>query len=151
MKNKRWIIVALFTLMGCGVYAQKLSFNEEGTFKIVQFTDVHYKHGNPKSDTALLLINRVLDAEKPNMVVFTGDIVTGIAVKEGWDAITKLVIDRNIPFAVTLGNHDHEQGVTREEIAHFVTTYPLNLNTPAVPGVSGVMNDQIPIYSHKDR
>ena len=151
MKNKRWIIVALFTLMGCGVYAQKLSFNEEGTFKIVQFTDVHYKHGNPKSDTAILLINRVLDAEKPNMVVFTGDIVTGIPVKEGWDAITKLVIDRNIPFAVTLGNHDHEQGVTREEIAHFVTTYPLNLNTPAVPGVSGVMNDQIPIYSHKDR
>ena len=149
--NKKWIIVALCTWMAYGMYAQKLTFNKEGTCKIVQFTDIHYKHGNPKSDTALLLINRVLDKEKPDMVVFTGDIVTGRPAKESWDAITKLVIDRKIPFAVTLGNHDHEQDVTREEIARFVTAYPFNLNTPAVPGVPGVMNDVIPIYSSQNR
>ncbi len=59
MMNKRWIIAALCTLMAYGMHAQKLTFNKEGTFKIVQFTDIHYKDGNPKSDTALLLINRV--------------------------------------------------------------------------------------------
>ena len=87
MRNKRWIIVALFAWMAFGVNAQRLTFNKEGTFKIVQFTDIHYQHGNPKSDTALLLINRVLDREKPDMVVFTGDIVTGKPAKESWDAL----------------------------------------------------------------
>ena len=75
--NKKLIIVALCSLMAYGMHAQKLTFNKEGTCKIVQFTDIHYQNGNPKSDTALLLINRVLDKEKPDMVVFTGDIVTG--------------------------------------------------------------------------
>ena len=85
--------------------AQKLSFSKEGEFKIVQFTDMHYAKGNPKSDTTLQLIPKVLDAEKPNLVVFTGDIVTGTI--NGWDDITKFVIEREIPFSNT-GNHDHE-------------------------------------------
>ena len=131
------------------LHAQKLSFNKEGTFKIVQFTDMHYQHGNPKSDTTLLLITRVLDAEKPDMVVFTGDIVTG-PVPEGWDAIMKQVADRKIPFAVTLGNHDHEQGVTREEIARIVTSSPYNLNTPTGSVAGRVMDNVIPIYGSKN-
>ena len=146
MRGRKWIILLLFTIIALGLHAQKLSFKKNGTFKIVQFTDMHYIHGNQKSDTTLLLISRMLDTEKPDLVVFTGDIVTGKSVREGWDAVTKFVVDRQIPFAVTLGNHDHEQGVTREEIAEIVTAYPYNLNTPSLPGVSGVMNDAIPIY-----
>ena len=40
-------------------YAQKpaLKFNKDGKFKIVQFTDVHYIHGNPKSAVSLKRIN----------------------------------------------------------------------------------------------
>ncbi len=143
--NKKMMLAALFSLLALGVSAQKLSFNKEGKFKIVQFTDMHYVHGNPKSDTTLLLIDRILDAEQPDMVVFTGDIVTG-PVKEGWDRITAPVIDRKIPFAVTLGNHDHEQGVTREEIAKIVTTYPYNLNNPSGSNPGRVMDNVIPIY-----
>lgn len=123
--------------------AQKLSFNKDGEFKIVQFKDMHYVQGNPKSDTTLLLILKVLDAEKPDLVIFTGDIVTGSA--KGWNDITKFVIDRKIPFAVTLGNHDHENGVTREEIAELITSYPYNVNT--INNIGGrVMNDAIPVY-----
>src|SRR5690554_810322 len=128
MMKQRLIILFVFTSLTISLNAQKLLFNEEGTFKIVQFTDMHYVHGNPKSDTTLLLITRVLDAEKPDMVVFTGDIVTG-PVQQGWDAVTRPVIEKNIPFAVTLGNHDHEQGVTRATIAEIVTSYPYNLNS----------------------
>ena len=147
-KNAFTTFILLFAALASN--AQKLTFNESGTFKIAQFTDTHYMHGNPKSDTTILNINRVLDAEKPDLVIFTGDVVTGTPVREGWDAITKLVIDRKIPFAVSLGNHDHEQGFTREEIATFISAYPYNLNTPGVQGVSGVMNDAIPIYGGKN-
>lgn len=126
--------------------AQKLNFKENGLFKIAQFTDVHYAHGNPKSDTALLVIRRVLETETPDFVIFTGDIVTSRPVKEGWDALTKLVIDRKIPFAVTLGNHDDEQGVTRHELEKIITGYPYNCNYPTGDLLNGVMNNVIPIY-----
>lgn len=144
--RKRVVLFTVTLSLYFSLNAQKLSFNNEGEFKIVQFTDMHYVQGNPKSDTTLLLIPKVLDAEKPDLVIFTGDIVTG-SIK-GWDDITKYVIDRKIPFAVTLGNHDHENGVTREEIAEFVTSYPYNVNT--INNIGGrVMNDVIPVYNRE--
>ena len=81
MKQKL-IIILLFSMIILALNAQKLSFKKDGTFKIVQFTDMHYKHGNPNSDTTLLLIPRVLDEENPDMVIFTGDIVTGKPVRQ---------------------------------------------------------------------
>ncbi|WP_298646995.1 metallophosphoesterase family protein [uncultured Proteiniphilum sp.] len=147
MMKLKWSIILLLGVIPFSVNAQKLSFKKDGTFKIVQFTDTHYKHGDMKSDTTLLLISRVLDAEKPDMVVFTGDIVTGRPVREGWDAVTKFVIDRKIPFAVTLGNHDHEQGVTREEIADIITDYPFNINRLSEVSRGRVMDNVIPLYS----
>lgn len=147
MINKKWIVISLFIVIAFTLNAQKLSFKKDGTFKIVQFTDMHYVHGNPKSDTTLILIPRILDEEKPDMVVFTGDIVTGKPVQEGWDNVTKFIIDRKIPFAVTLGNHDHEQGVTREEIAEIVAAYPFNVNRLSDVSRGRVMDNVIPIYS----
>lgn len=144
---KKVVIFSLLSLFAFNLNALKLSFKKDGTFKIVQFTDTHYMHGNPKSDTTLLLIERVLDAEKPDMVVFSGDIVTGKPIREGWDAITQFVIDRKIPFAVNLGNHDHEQGLTRDDIAAFVTSYPFNLNSRSNIAPDRVMDNIIPIYS----
>jgi hypothetical protein len=148
--NRKWIIVSLFIGIAFTLNAQKLSFKEDGTFKIVQFTDMHYMHGNPKSDTTLMLIPRILDTEKPDLVIFTGDIVTGKPVQEGWDAVTKFVIDRKIPFAVTLGNHDHEQGVTREEIAGIVTAYHFNINSLSEVSRGRVMDNAIPVYSNEE-
>ena len=145
----RTVIIFIFTSSVLNLHAQKLSFSKEGTFKIVQFTDMHYKHGDPRSDTTLLLISRVLDAEKPDMVVFTGDIVTG-PVQQGWDAVTRHVIERKIPFAVTLGNHDHEQGVTRTTIMELVTSYPFNINSLSALTPGRVMDNVIPVYSSKD-
>lgn len=142
---KKLCIAFFIGLMATGASAQKLSFNEEGTFKIVQFTDMHYRHGDARSDTTLLLIDRILDAEKPNLVAFTGDIVTG-PVKEGWDRITAPVIERGIPFIVTLGNHDHEYNVTRDGIAEIVTSYSYNLNKPFGASPDRVMDNVIPIY-----
>ena len=148
--KKKWMMISLLGMIVFGLNAQKLSFNEEGTFKIVQFTDMHYVHGNPKSDTALLLIDKVLDAELPDMVFFTGDIVTG-PVREGWDRITAPVIERKIPFAVTLGNHDHERGVTRKEIAEIVTAYPYNINSLSHNNPDRVMDNALPIYGSTKR
>ena len=51
-------ILLFFCLMGLGclnlnAQSSVLKFNKAGEFKIVQFTDVHFKYGNPASDIAL--------------------------------------------------------------------------------------------------
>ena len=143
---RRSVLVVIIFSFSVLLQAQKLSFNENGEFKIMQFTDMHYSKGNPKSDTTLILIPKMLDAENPDLVIFSGDIVTGSI--EGWSDITKFVIEREIPFAVTLGNHDHENGATREEISHLVTSLPYNVNTHNNMG-GRVLNDVLPIYNSK--
>lgn len=67
--------LALLSSLFCPAQVSPLQFNKNGEFKIVQFTDIHFKYGNPASDIALKRIGEVLDAERPDLVVFTGDVV----------------------------------------------------------------------------
>ena len=88
---------------------------------------------------------RTIDAEAPDMIVFTGDVVTGRPAAKAWRAILDPVARRNIPFVVVLGNHDREQDLREEQIAQLVTAYPNSLNAAedgrlsdiAVPIISG--------------
>ena len=147
--RKITLLVIALTLLFVNGKAQKLVFNQDSTFKIVQFTDMHYQHGNLKSDTTLLSIGRILDAENPDLIVFTGDIITSHLVEESWNDITKFAIDRQIPFAVTFGNHDDEQGVTRSELAELITRYPYNVNSLREDGKQYHLNNVLPIYGSK--
>lgn len=128
--------------------AQKpaLRFNKDGKFKIVQFTDVHYIHGNPKSDISLERINEVLDAEKPDLVLFTGDVIFGKPAEEGMRTVLNLAAKRKIPFGMTFGNHDNEQGLTRAQLFDIIRTIPYNL-TDSVAGVVGASNYILPLKS----
>ena len=120
------LLIILSLVLGClqPGYTQKpvLKFNKDGKFKIVQFTDVHYIHGNPKSAVSLERINEVLDAEKPDLVVFTGDVIYGQPAEEGMRTILNLAANRQIPFGVTFGNHDDEQGLTRTQLFDIIQT-----------------------------
>lgn len=62
------------TALAC---AQNLKFNANGKFKIVQFTDVHYIFNDPRAEVAIERINEVLNAENPDLVMFTGDVIYG--------------------------------------------------------------------------
>lgn len=149
--KKYSFLICIFLSGSLFLQAQKLRFNKDGALKIVQFTDIHYVPGDQRADTTLLNIQRVLDSEKPDVVILTGDLVTGKPVKQGWDKITGFIIDRKIPFAVTLGNHDDEQGITRGELEKIVTGYPYNINSSTNGQMTGVLNSVLPVYaSEKD-
>ena len=116
-------------LMGVGLvslYAQKsaLKFNEAGEFKIVQFTDVHFKYGNPASDIALERIDEVLKAERPDLVVLTGDVIYAKPADKGMRTVLERVSAHNVPFVVTFGNHDDEQGMTRTQLYDIIRSVP---------------------------
>lgn len=111
----------------CRAQVSPLQFNENGELKIVQFTDVHFKYGNPASDIALKRIGEVLDAERPDLVVFTGDLVYAAPADTAMRVLLSRVSDRKIPFVVTFGNHDDEQGKTRAELYDVIRSIPFNI------------------------
>lgn len=46
------LCLAFLTVLFCQAQVASLKFNKNGEFKIVQFTDIHFKYGNPASDIA---------------------------------------------------------------------------------------------------
>lgn len=145
MKHKITLLLMLLVIIGQSATAKELTFNKQGKLKIVQFTDVHYVPNDPRSDTAMIVIREVLDAEKPDVVIFTGDIVTGKPALQGWKTVTDAVIQRHIPFAVALGNHDDETDMTRDQLGKMIVGFPGNLNVEKVKGVKGNLQTVIPV------
>lgn len=125
---KRSIAFIFLFVAACSLAQNKdLKFNKDGKFKIVQFTDVHFKYGNPASDIALERINQVLEAEQPDLVIFTGDVIYASPADKGMLQVLEQVSKRKLPFVVTFGNHDNEQGMTREQLYDIIRTVPGNL------------------------
>ena len=138
-------IVCLLMCIGISpMKSQDLKFGEDKKFKIVQFTDVHWKADSIASEEAGERMGEVLDAEKPDLVIFTGDVIFGKPADKSMRCALEPTIKRGIPFAVTFGNHDDELGMSRKELYDFIKDMPGNL-TSTVEGLSGVTNFILPV------
>ena len=144
-KTKLLQIVCLLMCIGISpMKSQDLKFGEDKKFKIVQFTDVHWKADSIASEEAGERMSEVLDAEKPDLVIFTGDVIFGKPADKSMQRALEPTIKRGIPFAVTFGNHDDELGMSRKELYDFIKDMPGNL-TSTVEGLSGVTNFILPV------
>src|ERR1035437_2578704 len=82
----------LLVVLTTNVLAQKpvLKFNN-GKFKIVQFTDLHWvadaKHA-VANDSTIQLMRYVITTEKPDLVIFTGDVVVSGGAAKAWKDVT---------------------------------------------------------------
>ena len=138
-------LVCLLMCIGISpMKSQDLKFGEDKKFKIVQFTDVHWKADSIASEEAGERMGEVLDAEKPDLVIFTGDVIFGKPADKSMRRALEPTIKRGIPFAVTFGNHDDELGMSRKELYDFIKDMPGNL-TSTVEGLSGVTNFILPV------
>lgn len=139
-------------------------FNKDGKFKILQIADLHYsvnqgrclqtsltscKYGDPSTDS---LLSSILDAESPDLVVFTGDQLNGQGTS--WDSksvlakFAKEVIGRNISWAAVMGNHDSEGGMlSREKEMAYLEALPFSLSSSGPSEVHGVGNYVLKIMS----
>jgi len=147
MLRKLMTVLLLITFCCVSAQTNKLRFDSNKQFKIVQFTDLHYVNGDNRSQLILDNIHAVLKAEKPELVVLTGDIVTGggdrrIGLREVLEAISS----HKVPFAVTFGNHDSEGNMTRLELLAEAQTFPYNLSG-TTKGITGVTNYILPVLS----
>lgn len=138
-------ILCAVASLGCmAAGSAPLKFGADGKFKIVQFTDIHWQPGNPASLEAAECMGAVLDAEQPDLVIYTGDLAYAAPAREAVLKAVQPTVERGIPFAVTWGNHDDEFDVTREQL--FEVLAPLSGNlTDSVAGLSGVTNCILPL------
>ncbi len=124
-----------------------MRFRSDGTFKIVVFADTQDDE-SPHSEM-IQYIGQALDYEKPDMVVFTGDNVhvsTKSRFEKGAKAIIQPLIDRNIPYAYTFGNHDAED-LAKDYMHGVYMGLGRCLTYNADSSIYGYGNCNIPIYS----
>lgn len=126
---KRIFITNVFLfLCFLSIFSQKaLCFDANGKFKIVQFTDVHYIHNDLQALSALENIRKVISSEHPDLVIFTGDIIFGKPAAESLVDVLDVVSSFEVPFALTFGNHDHEQGLSNMELYQLSKRYKMNV------------------------
>lgn len=101
-------------------------------------------------------MNAVLDAENQQLVVLNGDLITGENAylsnsTDYIDQIVKPMVQRNLPWASTYGNHDSSFNLSRENILGRERLYHSSLTNQMVFGQNaGVSNYYLLVYPHDD-
>lgn len=138
--------VIVSALPGVAQNSIQLKFNKDKRFKIAQFTDMHWDNNSENCSKTIKTIEYVLEIEKPDLAILTGDIVTTIPAIEGWKAVAVPFINARLPWTVTLGNHDAEPGITRDEIFDLLQTLPFFVGSKGTE-LTGCGNYTLPINS----
>lgn len=130
-----------------------LRFRPDGTFTIVQVTDIHWHNGEPADLRTRALIEAVIDAERPDLVALTGDIVGGYDSRDPARAYREVVApleSRELPWAAVFGNHDDEGRLSRLDLLHVQKGHPHCLTERGPLDVTGVGNYVLRIEGAED-
>ncbi|MGO4548148.1 metallophosphoesterase family protein [Paenibacillus sp. 2TAB23] len=135
--------------------AKELRFRDDGTFTIVQFTDIHWQDGGELDLQSRAAMELVLDAEQPDFVMFTGDVIytgmhadgssTCIDPKQAFREAVAAVEQRGVPWGIVFGNHDTENDITREELMDEVLQHAYALAEPGPQEIHGTGNYVLPV------
>ncbi len=124
-----------------------LKFNKNKKFKIAQFTDIHWRNENVEQCAKTEeVIRQILEIEKPDLAVLSGDVVNYPA-EEGWKRVISFFTDAGVNFAVTMGNHDHEYEWTHQQIFDFLSDKPGFVGEIGPEDISGEGNYIITLQS----
>ncbi|WP_127530386.1 metallophosphoesterase family protein [Paenibacillus kobensis] len=127
----------------------RLHFKTDGSFKIVQFTDIHWHDGQAEDIRSLQLMRGILGQEQPDLIVFTGDLIHSELTASPSEAFIQAVsaaTGSSIPWTFVFGNHDAEEGITRDALMMLAKQLPHCLAEAGPSLIHGVGNAFLPIY-----
>ncbi|XP_042066999.1 probable inactive purple acid phosphatase 29 isoform X2 [Salvia splendens] len=128
------LVVMAFLSRGSSAVGRQLKFNaKQGEFKILQVADMHFGDGKRTACLDVLprqapscsdlnttaFIRRMILAERPNLIVFTGDNIFGFDASDAVKSMNQAfgpAVNTGIPWAAVLGNHDQESTLSREGV-----------------------------------
>ena len=139
----------LFAAADNDLTARAFRFNADGRFKILHVTDTHLHEDNVAESTRMIAL--ACDVEKPDLVMLTGDLApedTFEQTAERVDQLMQVFESRNIPVAVTFGNHDSENGAyTREAVMALYNAYSCSVSVDDGDLLTGCGTYRIPLYA----
>ena len=162
MKTKKWIALVLSALLLCGVAATAiagtpaedahLSFREDGSFTILNFSDI--QDDAVLSPLAKAFFRRAVKTVKPDLIVLTGDNIAGYsaktktlafaAIRQYMDIFEQL----RVPVAMVYGNHDDDDTkATKEDEMKIYAQYKVNLAYDEGDALYGCGTYNVPIYA----
>ena len=121
----------------------ELRFREDGRFNIVQFTDIHWHNGESADQKSASLMESVAQAESPDLIVLTGDILSGGGCNDAAESMRQImeILERcGTPWAAVFGNHDDEGTANRHELMQVMQESDLSLSEPGPGEIPGVGN-----------
>ncbi len=149
-------VVMAFSVLSITAFAETnegeivMKFGNDGKFRVMHVTDTHFEDYN--ADSSCWAIGYACDKEKPDIVVITGDNVQNCEdpadTKRLIDKLMTVFETRNIPVAITFGNHDSETGaMSREELMAYYNTYSCSVSVDDGEALSGCGTYNIPVMS----
>lgn len=153
MKKKKLPIVftiLVLVLLVTGVLLlkeEKVTFNEDGNFRILQIND--FQDTDETDPKSIEFLNALLDKYEPDLVVIVGDQLSDVFENPTQEKIKTAIRnqlqpmeDRNIPFLYTYGNHDrdYEDVLSIEEQETVYQEFSTCLNTKgSYPGTCNLV------------
>lgn len=131
-----------------------LRFRADGSFTIVQFTDIHWQNGGEADQRSRALMERVLAGERPDLVVYTGDLIESLHCSDPLASIRQPVSvaeEREIPWAAVFGNHDSEKGSRADLGRALQQGWRYSLFEPGPPDLHGVGNYRLTVTGADDQ
>jgi hypothetical protein len=140
---------------------RELRLRQDGTFKIVQFADLHFGEtlevSGPQQDlNSTRVMKNILEFEEPDLVVFTGDQITGNDIDYNstiyWSQVVRPCYQGGFHWAVVFGNHDDMafgDGGTRRDLISLDISYALSFSQQGPPSLYGTTNYYLPILPYR--
>lgn len=163
--------LAAFSLLAFAATAQAacydplpLKFRDDGMFRILQITDTQDDQFVDFRTPAL--VKKAIEEERPDLVVCTGDCITGGEIRSdedvrtAIDAVFNVIEEAGIPFMVVFGNHDEDayargdapRSSEAEQLEYYRNNFSCNINKEDNPNVTGDGDMAILVYeSQKTR
>lgn len=156
-------VLAFAMLIPSGAASQadtKLQFNKDGSFRIMQISDM--QDGVILTPAVTDYLKKAIPLADPDLIVLSGDNISGGSTGIGVNVIdkpfVKIAIDRfmsifeefGIPVAVVFGNHDAENGVSKEEQMAIYNSYDCCIAIDEGDALYGCGTYNLPIYSSTD-
>jgi hypothetical protein len=134
---------------------RNLRCDAAGSFKILMISDLHYR---PVADVhGIALTERLIDIEKPNLVIVTGDCMSGKEcetpgqVRTTIGHIAAAMETKRVAWAITFGNHDQEHfprtNMDKDEVLAVYASYPHNVNGGYARGLHGGGNKHLLVWN----
>lgn len=139
------------------MYDKQFKFNEDGEFRILLFGDPHEKddfdskEGRAKRADTLKFHETAFKALKPDLAVYMGDICSIPSGDADMEPVVRQLkglvapaVERGIPFATVMGNHDHD-AQREEELTEILVNTEYCVTRRGDKDITGYSNYYIPI------